>query len=158
MVSLEDLKQIVILSYLTDEMIESILPFVLKTGFEEKEIIFKEGEPADTFYMLKRGKILLELRIADKMTISVGSVNPGYSFGWSAMLDDGLFTTDALSAEPCEVFAINAEKLKEILSSDFEMGYRLSQRLLVVIKKRLDVRTEQLIRVIKNHPDMKHLF
>ena len=108
--------------------------------------------------MLKRGKVLLELRVSDKITVSVGSVKPGYSFGWSAMLGDSAYTTDAICAEPSEVLEISNKVLKGILDNNFEMGYRLTQRLLVVIKKRLNLRTEQFIRAIKHHPEMKHLF
>ena len=38
------------------------------------------------------------------------------------------------------------------------MGMRMHQRLLVIIKKRLDVRTEQFRQAIMNHPDMQSLF
>jgi hypothetical protein len=38
------------------------------------------------------------------------------------------------------------------------MGYIFSQRLLRVMKSRLDHRTEQFMRVIRNHPDLQSLF
>jgi hypothetical protein len=34
----------------------------------------------------------------------------------------------------------------------------MHQRLMVIIKKRLDLRTEQFKKAIKNHPDMQSLF
>jgi len=157
MVTLENLKRIVILTHLTDEMIYALQPFIVLTRFEEKDIIFQEGEPSEIFYMLKRGKVLLELRLSDKVTVSVGSIEPGYAFGWSAMLENATYTTDAVCAEPCEVFAISGSALKNVLESNFEMGYRFTRRLLVLMKKRLDIKSEQLIRAIKNHPDMQHL-
>jgi CRP/FNR family transcriptional regulator, cyclic AMP receptor protein len=158
MVTMEDLKNIVMLRYLSDEMIASMLPFVAQTQFEEKEIIFNEFEPAEKFYMLKRGKVVLELRVSDKITVSVGSVKPGYAFGWSAMLGDSAYTTDAICAESSEVLEISVKDLKGLLDNNFEMGYILTQRLLVVLKKRLDIRTEQLLRVIKHHPEIQRLF
>ena len=90
--------------------------------------------------------------------MSVGSVKPGYSFGWSALMEEAIYTTDAICAESSEVFEINGQTLKSRLDNNFEMGYRLTQRLLVIIKKRLNIRTEQLLRVIKHHPEMQHLF
>jgi hypothetical protein len=44
------------------------------------------------------------------------------------------------------------------MDSDPEMGYIISQRLLRVIKKRLDLRTEQFLRAISHHPDLETFF
>lgn len=158
MLSREDLKKIGVLSYLTDDMLDKLLPIIDILRFEEQEYIFRGGDVADRFFMIKRGKVLLELRVSDKATVSVGAVKPGFAFGWSAFLDGTAYTTDAVCAEETEVYSLRRHKILKLIESDVEMGYRISQRLLVIIKKRLDIRTEQLIRLIKNHPDMQHLF
>ncbi len=158
MLSIEDLKRIVILDYLKDESLKKLLPTVDFLRFEERDAVFREGDIAHRFYMLRRGKVLLEKRISDKITVSVGTIKPGFSFGWSAMLDGGPYTTDAICAEPCEVFSIRREKILPLMDSDVEIGYVISQRLLRVIKKRLDLRTEQFLRAISQHPDMQSLF
>ncbi|MCF8067862.1 MAG: cyclic nucleotide-binding domain-containing protein [Desulfobacterales bacterium] len=157
MVTLNELKDIVILSYLTDEMLEKMLPITNLLMFDEGETLFKENDHAEWFYMLKRGKVLLEQKISDDITVFVGSIKPGYSLGWSSMLDGEHYTSDAVCAETCEVLAVKGSKLKDLLDNDFDMGYRLTQRLLRVIKKRMDYRKEQLLRVIKHHPDIKNL-
>ena len=157
MISKEDLKNITILSYLTDEMRDKILPIIEVLRFDEQEIVFKDGDPANRFFMVKRGKVLLELRVSEKATVFVGAVKPGFSFGWSAMLDGGTYTTDAVCAEETEVFALGREQILSLIATDIDMGYRMTQRLLRVIKKRLDIRTEQFIRLIKKHPDMQNL-
>ena len=158
MVVKDDLKQIVILGYLTDEMLEKLLPYVELQTFEEGSVIFREGDLGVTFYMLKRGKVLLEQKISDKVRVSVGSIKPGYSFGWSAMLGgEEPYTLEAICVEECEVFSIRKEAIKRLLDDDHSMGYYLMQRILAVVKKRLDRRTEQFLRVISVHPDIKPL-
>jgi CRP-like cAMP-binding protein len=157
MVSREDLKRILVLRYLSDEMLDKIIPIVDILYFDEREVIFKEGDKGIRFYLLKRGKVVLEKRISDKLSFSAGSVKPGYSFGWSAMLEEGEYTLNAIAAEPCEVFSVSGEKIKKLLNEDHSMGYILNQGLLRVLKKRLDHRTEQFIRVLTQHPDIKSL-
>ncbi|UCH20047.1 MAG: Crp/Fnr family transcriptional regulator [Deltaproteobacteria bacterium] len=157
MVSREDLKSILVLRYLTDEMLDKIIPIVDILHFDEREVIFKEGDKGIQFYLLKRGKVVLEKRISDKLSFSAGSVKPGYSFGWSAMLEEGNYTLNAIAAEPCEVYSIKGEKIKKILNDDHTMGYIMNQGLLRVLKRRLDHRTEQFIRVLTQHPDIKSL-
>ncbi|MEJ2056350.1 MAG: cyclic nucleotide-binding domain-containing protein [Desulfofustis sp.] len=157
MVLRSDVKDIVIFKHLTDVMIQKLLPEMELLRFAEGEIIFRSGESADMFYSLKRGKILLEQRIWEKVTISAGTVKPGYSFGWSALLGDQKFTVDTVCGEPCEVLSIRSKKLFSLIEEDYEMGYRLMHRLLHMVKRRLDVRTELLLKLIADHPDMQSL-
>jgi CRP-like cAMP-binding protein len=157
MISRKDIKGIVIFKHLTDDMINKLLPEMELLRFKEGEKIFRSGESADMFYSLKRGKILLEQRVLDKVTISVGTVKPGYSFGWSALLGDQNFTLDTVCGEPCEVLSINAKTLFSMIEKDWEMGYRLMHRLLHMVRRRLDGRTELLLNIILDHPDMQSL-
>jgi CRP/FNR family transcriptional regulator, cyclic AMP receptor protein len=154
----EDLKRIVILNYLNDALLEKLLPTVDFLRFDERDAVFCEGDIADRFYMLRRGKVLLEKRISDKITVSVGTIKAGFSFGWSAMLDGGPYTSHAICSEACEIFSVRREKILPLMDSDPEMGYIISQRLLRVIKKRLDLRTEQFLRAISHHPDLETFF
>jgi CRP-like cAMP-binding protein len=158
MVTTEDLKKMVIMTHLKDDMLDRICAITDVLTFDDQEIIFRQGDIADRFYMVKRGKALLEQRIADKITVSVGSIKPGFAFGWSTMIEEGHYTTDAVCAEPCEIFSMRGDKLRALCEKDPYMGYLLSLRLLVILKKRYDHRTEQFIKVIKYHPDMKELF
>ncbi len=43
------------------------------------------------------------------------------------------------------------------VEQDPSMGYIMSQRLLVIMKKRYDIRTEQFIKTITHHPDIAEL-
>ena len=111
MVTIADLKEIVILTHLTDDMIDRLVSIVEVLTYDDQEVIFKEGNIADRFYMVKRGKVLLEQRIAEHITVSIGSIKPGFSFGWSTMIEEGYYTTDAVCAEPSEIFSFKGDKL-----------------------------------------------
>ncbi len=158
MVTTEDLKKMVIMTHLKDDMLDRIISITDVLIFEDQEIIFRQGDIADRFYLVKRGKVLLEQRLAEKITVSVGSIKPGFAFGWSTMIEDGYYTTDAVCAEPCEIYSMKGDKIRALCDKDPYMGYLLSRRLLVILKKRYDHRTDQFIKVLKHNPDMKELF
>ena len=88
MITRQDLKQIVMLTYLTDPMLDKLAQVVDVLKFDKEEIIFREKEPSGRFYMLKSGQVLLEQRISDQVTACVAAIKPGYSFGWSAMIEN----------------------------------------------------------------------
>jgi CRP-like cAMP-binding protein len=90
MVTQDDLKQIVMLTYLTDPMREALAGITESLRYGKGKVIFRENQPAERFFMLRSGYVLLEQKISDKVTVFMGSIKPGYSFGWSAMLEDGV--------------------------------------------------------------------
>ena len=158
MVTREDLKQIVMLTYLTDSMLDNLAQIIDILKFDMDEILFRENEPAERFYMLISGNVLLEQRISGEVTAIIASIKPGLSFGWSAMIKDSLYTSDAVCAEPSEIYSFKQSKVQKLFAQDPEMGFRFYQRLLVIIKNRLDYRTDQFRQAIMNHPDMYDLF
>ena len=158
MITREDLKQIVMLTYLTDPMLDKLAQIIDVLRFDRNEILFRENDPAERFYMMRSGNVLLEQRISDKVTACIGSIKPGFSFGWSAMIEDGLYTVDAVCVEPSEIYSFKRDRIQKLFMQDPEMGLRIYKRLLVIIKKRLDYRTGQFRKAIENHPDMQNLF
>ena len=156
MATKESLRSIQILEDLTDEMLDKLLPFIETHHFEERDTIFREGERTGKFYMLKKGKVLLEKRISSKITISIASIKPGFSFGWSAMLDEPL-RLDAICSEPSVIYALNAKETFQLMEQDTHMGYLINKNLIRIVQRRLDLRTEQFSRVISRHPHIQPL-
>ncbi len=156
MVPKEDLQKIIILEHLTDDMLTKLVPFINLLNFKDKDIIFDENSDADRFYMLKRGKILLEKQISSKITVSLGSIKPGYSFGWSAIFGKP-FSMRAVCAENSEVFSAGKDNILDLLAADHSMGFTVMQSLNRMMKNRLDRMEEQFLRAVREHPDFRPL-
>lgn len=157
MVSKEELKQTVIFGPLADGMLDKLVPNVELIVFKAGERIFKEGDIANRFYMLKRGTVLLEKRISDDIRVCIETIKSGFSFGWSAMFDIGNYTTEATCSETSEVISIQRDNILKLMENDHSLGYIISQRLLREIKSRLDIRVKQILRAISSDPDLKSL-
>ena len=157
MVSMEDVKAIPLLEGLTDQILERICPMSEIRQFKEREVIFEEGDRAENFYSLKRGKILLEVEVAKQIIISLGSIKSGYSFGWSALIPGSSHTSYAVCAEPCEVLITPGNKFLELLNEDHTSGHRFMNGVMKILKNRLDRRTGQFLKVMTKHPDIQKL-
>ena len=153
MVTLDDLNKILLIQNLPNTMLEQMLPHMHKRSFEEGQIVCDQGQKAHNFYMLARGKVLLEIRIAEGVSIHLGSVKSGFSFGWSALLGD-VYSSYALCAEPCEVLWIPGASLLDIFDRDQALGYVVMTRVCGIIKRRLERRTNQFLKMIRMHPDL----
>jgi len=154
MVSIEDLRNIYWLEKLSNRMLEKLSPYMKLHRFEEKDIIFEEGERAENFYMLKRGKVLLEVDLTKDVIISLGAVKTGFSFGWSSLLPDSTYTSHARCVEPCQVYSILGQTLLDIIEKDHTMGYIVMQGLVRILENRLKRRTVQFLKVMRQHPDI----
>ena len=148
MVSFEDLKRIYLLRSLDDDMMEELQPMVKLLNFNHREIIFDQGQEAKLFYMLRKGKVLLKVDVSPTVTISLGAIKPGYSFGWSSLMRLGPYTSQAVCAEPCDVLAVEGEALKNILDARTDMGYQVMQGIVRILANRLQRRTEQLTKTM----------
>ena len=157
MVTKESLKKIVMLSHFTEEMLEKLIPITDLLLFQEKDLVFRQDDHASRFYMVLEGKVLLEQRISNTITVAVSAIKPGFSFGWSAILEDAAYTSDAVCAEACSLLSLRSERIKALTEEDPGFGNILHKRMLHIIKKRYDIRTEQFIKAIKNHPDISRL-
>ncbi len=154
MVPIEDLQKIYWLEKLTAEMLQRLSPHVRPHHYKGKDVIFEENEKADYFYMLKKGKVLLEVELTKEVIISLGAVKTGFSFGWSALLPDSRYTSHARCVEPCEVYSILGETLLAIIEKDHTMGYIVMQGLVRILENRLKRRTGQFLKVMRQHPDI----
>ncbi len=157
MVTIDDFKTIALTQYLSDNMIKKILPSLEIRTYSESELVFCEGHPADMFYMLKKGKVLLEKQISEEVTITLDSIKPGKSFGWIAMLGGQDFMVDAICSQTSEVLSIKADTLFELMDNDSLMGYNIMKKLLWVVNQRLTQRTKQFIKAIENYPEINKL-
>ena len=154
----EDLEHIVILSRLTDEMRCQLLPHISVMKAQNGDVLFNQYDPALRFFMLRRGKILLEQEITDLVTACVGTVEPGHAFGWSSMLNDEVYTAAAVCAQPSEIYLLEKATLARLFAQCPDLGLRMYQGLLLLLKKRYDTRSDQLRQACQKHPEIAHLF
>lgn len=156
MIPKSDLQRIIILESLTDTMLDRIAPEIQLIRIPGQKTVFEEGQQADRFYMLKNGKIVLEKQISSHVTVSLGAIKAGYSFGWSAIFGEP-YSFLAITAEESEIFTIEANVIMAMMESDPLMGYRVMGSLTRMMKNRMDRIEEQFLRAIREHPDMESL-
>lgn len=157
MVPISDLRQIVILEHFSDEMLAKFQPIITAQEYAENEFVFRENMKAERFYMILKGKILLEKQISDTITISLGAIKMGYSFGWSTILGEIPFYMAAKCAENCTILSLRGKDAFALFEKDPAMGYSFMQHLGNIMKNRLDRMQERLIRSLREHPDFKQI-
>lgn len=157
MIKKSDLKKNEFLQALTDEMLEKLIPITEVLEVESREIIFNEGDPAENFYLVKSGQVLLEQKISDDILVNVCAIDPGEAFGLSVLLNRDDRSMAAICNEAATLFVINRTSLLKMMEEDESMGYIIMKHTAKVLNQRWVRRTEQFLRALKSHPDIHNL-
>ncbi|CAA7626217.1 cyclic nucleotide-binding domain-containing protein [Magnetospirillum sp. SS-4] len=80
--------------------------------FAAESVIFKEGEPGDTAYVVESGRVSIFKTVAGK-TVSIGEVEAGGIFGEMALIDDHPRMASAKAVEETACVVIGKGRLFE---------------------------------------------
>ena len=107
-------------------------------GFEAGEMLFREGEPADTFYVLRRGRVALELYVPGRGPLTIETIDPGQVVGWSWLFPPHAWHFDARAVAPVRAVAVDGACIRAKCEQDPALGYQLMQRFSAVLLERLN--------------------
>jgi CRP-like cAMP-binding protein len=117
----------------------------MQAHFRSDELIFREGDPANRFYLLQKGKVALESLVKDKGNTLIQTIGAGDVLGWSWLFPPYLWHFDARAIEPTDAIFIYATPLREECESDHELGYELLKRMAQVMMNRLQATRWKLL-------------
>jgi PAS domain S-box-containing protein len=158
MIAFDDLRKILLLENVSDAMLGKMVPLLEMHVFGERDIIFQQGDDAEMFYLLKEGKVLLEVDASDTISVSMGAMKAGFSFGWSSLFPGSSYTATAVCVEPTEIFAIPGKDFVRFMDGDHDNGYDVMWKITAILRRRLGRRTGQFLRAIEHHPDIQKVF
>ncbi len=109
------------------------------------DVVFREGGPADRAFVVRSGRVVLELHEPGRGSFSVGTVEPGEVLGWSWLHAPYRWRTDALAVGDSSLFAFDAACLRQKLEADPRLGYAVVLRMAELATERLHATRVQLI-------------
>jgi len=115
--------------------------------FGENEYLMREGDPADTFYLLRDGAVALEVHGPGRGALVIETLDPGEVVGWSWLFPPYRCELDVRTLEPCGLIAFDGACLRGKCDSDHELGYQLMRRFAANVIHRLQATRLQLLDV-----------
>lgn len=113
--------------------------------FKKGKIILKEGEFANCFYLIERGKVMLESSADEAEPMLVDTIGAGSLLGWSWMFPPYIWRFTARAAEPTDAIFFYGTILREYCEKDHSLGYELLKRMSAVMTKRLQAAREKML-------------
>lgn len=105
--------------------------------FRSGDAIYREGEPADTFYVIRRGRVRLQSHVPGRAPCIIDSLGPGDPLGWSWLVPPYRLQFDAVALELTRLIRFDAACLRAKMADDPRFARAIYEHLVPVIVGRL---------------------
>ncbi len=112
--------------------------------FQRGAILAREDEPANNFFIVREGKVALEMHAAAGPLV-IETIGSGDLVGWSWLFPPYLWVFDVVAVETTRALVIDAACLRDKCDADSAFGYRVMKRFAQVIVDRLQTTRVRLL-------------
>jgi CRP/FNR family cyclic AMP-dependent transcriptional regulator len=117
---------------------------MVRRRYARDEPIFHEGEIGDTFHVIDKGRVLIEVSTARGDVAALSVRGPGEVLGELAIVGAGRRTARVTALEPTETLTLTQATLDEMRRADPSVD----RRLLEILASKLQETTDQLMEVL----------
>ena len=115
--------------------------------FDAGTYIFKEGEQANEFYLIRSGKVALEIFAPQRKPIMLATLSEGEILGWSWLLPPYVWKFHAHAIETVRAIALDGKCLRTKCEQNHDLGYEMLKRFAQIMEQRLEATRFQLLDV-----------
>jgi CRP-like cAMP-binding protein len=115
--------------------------------FKPGQVILREGEMANRFYLIESGKVVLESGEGFGEPVVVETIGAGDLLGWSWMFPPYVWHFTARAVEPVEAIFFYGTILREYCEKDHSLGYELFKRMAPVMLRRLQAARKRMLSI-----------
>jgi CRP/FNR family transcriptional regulator, cyclic AMP receptor protein len=113
--------------------------------FDTGAFVIRAGEEANQFFLLREGKVALEMTAPGRPPLVVQTLGAGEVLGWSWLVPPYHWKFDAVALAPIRAIALDGKCLRGKCESDHGLGYELLKRFAHLMEQRLQATRLQLL-------------
>lgn len=113
--------------------------------FRPGELIFRESEPANRFYLIKEGQAALEACEPGRGAVVIQNIHAGGVLGWSWLFAPFTWHFQARALEKTRAISLDGGHLLVSCEENHPLGYQLMKRVAQVAIERLQATRRQLL-------------
>src|SRR5690242_19826618 len=108
-------------SELDAQYLATIVGCAKNVRFKEGDFILREGRQADIFYLIRTGKVAVDINVPHLGAITIHTVETGEVLGWSSLISPYRWHFDAQALEDTRAIAIDGKCLRDKCELNKEM-------------------------------------
>ena len=131
------------------EQLALLTDCAIPVQFKKGQIIFREGEMANRFYLIESGRIVLESNDEHSNGVVIDTIGAGDLLGWSWMFPPYTWRFTARAIEPSSAIFFYGTLLREYCERDHLLGYELFKRMAPIMIKRMQSAREKIVSLMQ---------
>ena len=133
------------LTGMTTDLLAELAPCTRRRSLPTGTTIFREGEQADRFWLVREGVIAIEFHVPGRGDIVVESIGGGTALGWSWIQPPHRWRFTAIAAEPTLALELDAVEVRRRCEANPALGHDLTRRFAAVLADRLSAARTRLV-------------
>ena len=119
--------------------------------FEARRLIFREGTPADTFYLIREGKVAVEILCRIASPSSSRRLAKAKSSAGRGCCRPIVWKFNGHAVQQVRAIALDGKCLRTKCEENHDLGYEILKRLVQIMEHRLDAARFQQMDVYAVH-------
>ncbi|EAR22175.1 cyclic nucleotide-binding domain-containing protein [Nitrococcus mobilis] len=115
--------------------------------FDSGEYLLHEGGLADTLYLIRHGRVALEIAVPGRSAVRFQTLGDDELVGISWLVPPYRWAYDARAIELTRAIVMDAGCLRNKCESDHDLGYEVIKRLMPILVGRLQATRMQILDV-----------
>ncbi len=132
---------------LEERHLELIVGCASNVRFKAGDFVFRQGEEANEFYLIREGMVALEMFVTGRGPVTVQTLGEGEVLGWSWLVPPYRWMFDAHATEGTRAIALDGKCLRNKSEQDHDLGYQLLKRFATVVQENLDAARLQILNI-----------
>lgn len=125
--------------------LELIVGCASNVRFDPEAMLFKEGDEAEKFFVIRSGKVAVEMHVPGRGPVEIQTVTEGDILGWSWLFPPYRWRFDARAIELTRAIALDGKCLRTKCEADNNLGYELLKRFSNILEQRMQAMRLQLL-------------
>ncbi len=121
--------------------------------YKADSLIAAEGSRADLFFVLRSGRVALELQHAPQPPVRIQTLDAGDVVGWSWLFPPYRWSFDVRAVQDVRAIRLSGRCIRDHCDEDPAMGYALMQRFSRLMMQRLEATRLQLLDLYGQHAE-----
>jgi CRP/FNR family transcriptional regulator, cyclic AMP receptor protein len=122
---------------MSPEALELLSGCASNIRFVDGEPLFREGDDANVFYVIRHGRVALDMFVPARGPVTIETLDPGEVVGWSWLFPPYRWHFDAMALGLVRATMFGGACLREKCEQDTAFGYDLMTRFAQVMIERL---------------------
>jgi CRP-like cAMP-binding protein len=132
-------------SGLSDDVLKFLCEHSSACEIKKGQILFRQGENADKFYVVRNGRISIQMPAIMGPNLEIQTLGEDQVLGWSWLISPYKWSFQAIAEEDSELLMFDGKTILARCEQEPKFGYELLKKFAALMSIRLDAARQKMM-------------